>query len=126
MVLDGEATQAEKDRAADNVEPVMYKKGQYIVQAGQPITQQQYTMLQKLGLLKEEKVNISILLGIGMVVFLIELVVILYLMEFEKRVVESPSHMLMISLIVWVVLGLSLATSQINQYLIPTALGQCS
>ncbi|NLI60233.1 MAG: HDIG domain-containing protein [Clostridiales bacterium] len=123
MVLDGEATQAEKDRAADNVEPVMYKKGQYIVQAGQPITQQQYTMLQKLGLLKEEKVNISILLGIGMVVFLIELVVILYLMEFEKRVVESPSHMLMISLIVWVVLGLSLATSQINQYLIPTALG---
>ena len=68
MVLDGEATQAEKDRAADNVEPVMYKKGQYIVQAGQPITQQQYTMLQKLGLLKKKSKHI-ILLGIGMVVF---------------------------------------------------------
>ena len=53
MVFDKQATEEEKDRAAQSVEPVIYKKGQYIVQAGQPITIQQYKMLQDLGLLRK-------------------------------------------------------------------------
>ena len=123
MVFDQEATEEEKERAAQSVEPVIYKKGQYIVQAGQPITQKQYKMLQDLGLLKEDKVDVTILLSIGLIALLVELIVILYLMAFEKRVVDNPSHILMMSLIVWVVLGLALAVSQLHQYLIPIALG---
>lgn len=123
MVFDQKATEEEKERAAQSVEPVIYKKGQYIVQAGQPITQKQYKMLRELGLLKEDKIDVTILMGIGLIVLLIELIVILYLMAFEKRVVENPSHLLMISLIVWMVLGLALAVSQLHQYLIPIALG---
>ena len=123
MVFDQEATEQEKERAAQSVEPVIYKKGQYIVQAGQPITQKQYKMLQDLGLLKEDKVDVTILLSIGLIALLVELIVILYLMAFEKRVVDNPSHILMMSLIVWVVLGLALAVSQLHQYLIPIALG---
>ena len=123
MILDEKATEEERDRAAENVEPVMYKKGQYIVQAGQPISEQQYAMLQKLGLLKEEKLNIPVVLGIGIIVLLTEIVVILFLTAFEKRAITNPAHLLMVSLIIWMVLGLALSTSQIHQYLIPTALG---
>lgn len=123
MLLDQAATEEEKERAAESVEPVIYKKGQYIVQAGQPITEQQYLMLQKLGLLKEEKINYPIVIGVSIVVLLVEVMVILYLIAFERPILNNPSHMLMISLIVWMVLGLALATNQLNQYLIPTALG---
>ena len=123
MILDEKATEEERDRAAENVEPVMYKKGQYIVQAGQPISEQQYAMLQKLGMLKEEKLNIPVVLGIGIIVLLTEIVVILFLTAFEKRAITNPAHLLMVSLIIWMVLGLALSTSQIHQYLIPTALG---
>ncbi|NLN41468.1 MAG: HDIG domain-containing protein [Clostridiales bacterium] len=123
MVFDQEATEQEKERAAQSVEPVIYKKGQYIVQAGQPITQKQYKMLQELGLLKEDKIDVTAYMSIGLMVLLVELIVILYLLAFEKRVVENPSHLLMISLIIWVVLGLALAVSQLHQYLIPIALG---
>ena len=123
MVFDKQATEEEKDRAAQSVEPVIYKKGQYIVQAGQPITIQQYKMLQDLGLLKEDKIDFTILVGVGVIVLLVEVIVILYLAAFEKRILENPSHLLMISLIVWMVLGLALAVSQLHQYLIPIALG---
>ncbi|HZJ58262.1 MAG TPA: HDIG domain-containing protein [Clostridia bacterium] len=123
MLPDETATEEERVRAAENVEPVMYKKGQYIVQAGQPISHQQYAMLQKLGLLKEEKMNVPILLGIGIIILLIELMVILFLAAFEKRLLDNPAHLLMMSLIVWMVMGLAIATSQLHQYLIPTALG---
>ncbi|MFY9177252.1 MAG: HDIG domain-containing metalloprotein [Caldicoprobacterales bacterium] len=123
MVFDKQATEEEKDRAAQSVEPVIYKKGQYIVQAGQPITIQQYKMLQDLGLLKEDMIDFTILVGVGVIVLLVEVIVILYLAAFEKRILENPSHLLMISLIVWMVLGLALAVSQLHQYLIPIALG---
>lgn len=123
MLLDEAATEEEMDRVTENVEPVIYKQGQYIVQAGQPITEQQYLMLQKLGLLKDEEMSIPIISGVGIIVLLIEVLVILYLIFFEKPVIENPSNLLMMSLIVWVVLGLSLVTSQLNQYLIPAALG---
>ena len=79
MILDETTTEEERNRAAENVEPVMYKKGQYMVQAGQPISEQQYAMLQKLGLLKEDKLDLSLVLGIGIIVILTEIVVILFL-----------------------------------------------
>ena len=123
MILDETATEEERNRAAENVEPVMYKKGQYIVQAGQPISEQQYAMLQKLGLLKEDKLDLSLVLGIGIIVILTEIVVILFLLAFDKRAIDNPAHLLMMSLIIWMVLGLALSTSQLHQYLIPTALG---
>ena len=45
MVYDHEATEAEKEKAAENVERVFFKKGQYIVQDGQPVTEEQYMAL---------------------------------------------------------------------------------
>lgn len=123
MVLDEVATENERERAAENVEPVIYKKGQYVVQAGQPITEQQYLMIQSLGLLKDEKISLPISLGLGVIVLLIEIVIILYFIAFESMVIDNPSRLLMMSFIIWMVLGLALATSQLNQYLIPTALG---
>ena len=126
MLLDETATQEERERVASNVDPVIYKKDQYIVQAGQPVTEEQYLMLQTLGLLKEDKVNIPIVLGTGIFLLLVEVIVIIYLITFEKRTLKNPKHLMLISLITWAVLGLGIVTGGLHQYLIPAALGSMS
>ena len=55
VFIDEDATQEERQKAADAVEPVMYKKGQNIVQAGEVVTAQQLALLSNLGLLEEPR-----------------------------------------------------------------------
>jgi len=121
MVYDEMATESEKNRAAERVERVIYRKGQYIAQAGQPITERQIILLRQLGLL--DQVNISLLLGIGVVLLVIYIMVIMYLLYFEKELYEQPPLLLMISLIACLMLGLGYVTSVINPYLVPFAMG---
>ena len=72
MVYDHEATEAEKEKAAENVERVFFKKGQYIVQDGQPVTEEQYMALLDLGLIKNQQFDISLVVGLGLIVLLTE------------------------------------------------------
>lgn len=122
MIYDHEATEEERQKMAEQVEKVMFKKGQYIVEAGQPITEEQYVVLQKLGLLKDNKVDITFIMGLALIIFIIEMVVAFYLLYFEKEIALDPAKLFMISLILWMVLGLSRVVSELNIYLIPAAL----
>lgn len=122
MIYDHEATEEEKQKKAEQVEKVMYKRGQHIVQAGQPITEEQYAVLQELGLLKGDKVDVPFIVGLGLTIFIIQAIVALYLIGFEKEIVSSPTLLFMISLIIWMTLGLSRVVSELNIYLIPAAL----
>jgi membrane-associated HD superfamily phosphohydrolase len=64
LLYDREKTMAEKNKAAEAVEKVIYKKGQFIVQAGQPVTESQIEMLSELGLLKDYRVDIPLIAGV--------------------------------------------------------------
>lgn len=121
MVYDNAATEAERNKAAEGVERVIYRRGQYIAQAGQPITERQIIMLRQLGLL--DQVNSSLIVGIGIVVFVLFLTVVLYLYYFEKELCEQPPLLLMLSLITCLILGLAYVTSAIHPYVIPFAVG---
>lgn len=121
MVYDNAATEAERTDAAERVEKVIYRKGQYIAQAGQPITEHQIILLRQLGLL--DQVNISLIIGIGIVLLVIYIMVILYLFYFEKELCEQPPLLLMLSLIACLTLGLGYVTSAIDPYLVPFAVG---
>jgi len=122
MIYDHNATEEERQKKAQQVEKVIYKKGQYIVQAGQPITEEQYAVLQNLGLLKDDKVDVPFIVGLGLIIFIIQMIVALYLIRFEKETASTPLLLLMISLIVWMTLGLSRVVSELNIYLIPASL----
>jgi len=121
MVYDHAATEAERTDAAERVEQVVYRKGQYIAQAGQPITEHQLILLRQLGLLNQ--FNFPMIIGIGIVLLVIYLMVILYLFYFEKELCEQPPLLLMLSLIACLTLGLGYVTSSIAPYLVPFALG---
>ena len=67
---DTEATEAEREQLAEAVEPVIYKKGQNIVQAGEVVTEQQYAMLSELGLLQAEGLDAYMYIGMTLLVAL--------------------------------------------------------
>lgn len=123
MLYNPEKTIDEKLKAASQVEKVIYIKGQFIVQAGQPVTEAQIEMLAELGLLKDNIVDIPLIVGIGLAVFICIGLIIIYLFYFEKELIKKPSTLLMISSILCLVLGLTYVTSLINPYLIPAAMG---
>lgn len=75
---DEEATKAAKVDARENTPTVFIKQGDVLVEKGEKITQEMYTLLEKNGLLKDE-VNyspqfgllvLSILLGIGLIMYI--------------------------------------------------------
>ncbi|MBM7581831.1 putative nucleotidyltransferase with HDIG domain [Caldicoprobacter guelmensis] len=122
MVYDHEATEAERQKAAQNVERVIYKKGQYIVQDGQPVTEEQIAMLKELGLLKNEIFDVPLVVGLGFLVLLLEIAGVLYIHCFEKELIGQPVTFILITLVVGLTLGISYGMSVVDQYLMPVAL----
>lgn len=122
MLYDHKATEAEKEKTATMVERVIYKKGQYIVQAGEPITENQLEVLKELGIVKDDTIDMSFTVGIGLVIFIILLLTSLYFVHFERELAKSPLSLLMVSAIICLVLLLSYAMSHLNIYMVPTAM----
>jgi putative nucleotidyltransferase with HDIG domain len=119
VFIDEEATQEERDRAAASVEPVVYKKGQNIVQAGEVVTAQQLQLLSSLGLLADTQVDAGMLLGLAMLVALMYLTILLYLYQFARDLLQSPKLILLLVTVLLLELALGLVLKQINIYLIP-------
>lgn len=112
----------EKNKAAEAVEKVIYKKGQYIVQAGQPVTESQIAMLSELGLLKDYKLDIPLIIGAALAVLLSIGIGIVYLVFFEKDLLYKPRLVLMMCVILILVAGLTYAAGLFNPYLIPSSM----
>ncbi len=122
LLYDYIRTNQEKQKAADQVEKVIYKKGQYIVEAGQPVTEAQIKMLAELGLLKDNRMDVPLITGIAMAVFICLGLISLYMAYYEKELIEKPLMLLLISMILCLTLGLTYVTTLLNRYLIPTAM----
>ncbi len=122
LLYDPEKTLMEKNKAAEAVEKVIYKKGQYIVQAGQPVTESQIAMLSELGLLKDYKLDIPLIIGAALAVLLSIGIGIVYLVFFEKDLLYKPRLVLMMCVILILVAGLTYAAGLFNPYLIPSSM----
>nr|MBO2494199.1 phosphohydrolase [Clostridia bacterium] len=122
MIYDEEATEAEREKAARSVEKVIYKKGQYIVQDGQPVTEEQIAMLKELGLLKDEPFDVPLVVGLGLLILALEIGGAFYIHHFEKELTNQHHMFILIILVVCLTLGVSYGMSVVNQYLMPVAL----
>ncbi len=122
MVYDHEATEAEREKAAQSVEKVIYKKGQYIVQDGQPVTEEQIAMLKELGLLKDEPFDVPLVAGLGLLILSLEIIGIIYIHHFERELADQPHMFILISLVVCLTLGVSYGMSVVSLYFMPVAL----
>lgn len=122
LLYDRDKTMAEKNKAAESVEKVIYKKGQFIVQAGQPVTESQIDMLSELGLLKDYRVDIPLIAGVALAVLISIAIGVIYLIFYEKELLYQPHLILMSGIILTLVAALAYAAALFNPYLMPSAM----
>ncbi len=123
MLIDEGTTDANRQKAMDEVEDVVYIKGQNIVRSGEIVTKAQIEMLNSLGLLKEQGFDKNLLIGVGMVSIILMALMALYLITFERSMLSQPSAILLLMCILTLTVVACWGTSLINVYLMPAALG---
>ncbi len=118
--LDGVATQALIDEARNNVKTVTYYKGDRIITAGEIITEEDYELLRSNGLLKGNRLQ-ELLLYISIIVFIVLLLGMLaiYLILYEKDVINSSAKLFVLLCQIIVYLALANLLSTVSIYLIP-------
>ena len=122
MLIDEELTEANRQKARDEVETVTCVKGEVIVRRGEIVTKAQYTMLSSLGLLKEDSLDLPLLAGIALILLLIMGCMGLYLQRYMRQRI-TPKTLLLLGLIWVVVTALCLGFSRFNAYMMPISLG---
>lgn len=120
--LDIETTNKEREKAAEEVDPVVIKEGEIIVNRNEIVDQQSYDLLKESGLLKESrKINYGLILGAIAITASIEIVFGLYIYYFEKKVYEDRKMMVVIFIVAILVLLISKSLSAFSGYLMPVA-----
>lgn len=125
---DEEATEASRLAAEEQVEPIIYKKGQNIVRQGDPVQEYQLKMMDSLGLLKDSSTSdIALYIGLALMVALTGVSALLYLYQFSKDELFNAQKAAKRALLVATVLILSvvwnLVMKNINVYLMPVHFG---
>ena len=121
MVVNEEATAANQEAAAAEVEPVYYKNGQNIVVAGERVTKAEIQVLETLGLLEGNKFDKMLFLGACMVGVLSLMALYFYMLRFAPEVLRQPRIVLMLSVIFSATTLITYFSSKLNPYFVPIA-----
>ena len=123
MLIDEEITDANREKAREAVQPVMYVKDQVIVSEGEIVTPAQYTMISSMGILSDNSFDLHMLGGVALLVLLILLSLCAYLRQFHPDILNNPKLMLLLCLIMLLQVSWSLLMRMVNPYLMPVSLG---
>ncbi len=124
MVIEKEKTEQARQEARDQMEPVVYLQGQYIVREGDVVTENQVAMLETLGLLDTAHYDFSIYGGAALLILLAMLVLLLLLHMLAPYALGDVRSVSVIMLVLIVSEGIGIiAVKLVNVYLAPLALG---
>ena len=124
IVLDEATTQANREKAAGEVEPVIYLKGRNIVRSGEIITKTQIAMLENLGVLKNtHSFDILMYAGVALLVLLTMVMLVTYMAIFEKDILRDPPKVCLLCVILLLTCGVCVLVQEVNQFLVPVAMG---
>lgn len=116
-------TEELKKEAKKQVEPVVIKKNQNIVLKGEVITEEHIYLLDKGGLLhKNITADITIYLGVAILILTVEMLIAAYLYKFRKEIFKSNGKLLIIAIVLVIMAVFTTGTNMISQYLMPTGL----
>ena len=108
--------------AKENVDKVIIRKGENIIREGEVITGDRLELLRELGILTEEsRFDFVLYTGVAAVVLVIELLIIAYILAFNRKLLAQPKRLLMVYIIFIFTLIISRAVQGISIYLIPIA-----
>ncbi|MGJ9381700.1 HD family phosphohydrolase [Salipaludibacillus sp. CF4.18] len=128
-MLDEEATLEAREMAQEQVEPVMVREGQLLVEEGQVITSELYQKLSLVGL-TEEVTMFYPYIGLAIIVILLISMLGYYLSDAKTSLKTNNTHLLMYSLIYILSLGIMKLVSIMHgieldgiTYIAPVAMG---
>ena len=90
MIIEQETTEIARQAARDSVESVVYLQGQNIVREGERVTKSQLSMLNSLGLLKDNKYDFSVYRGGFILVLLCYLTYVIAMRLLDKNSLMIP------------------------------------
>ena len=124
MLIDQEATEADRQAARDAVEPVIFKQGQNIVVKGEGrVTANQLAMLSTLGLLSDGEVDMTIYIGAAILCILVMVSMLLLLRRYgETRVMNETDRLMLMFTVMIISFLVSLLGRIANAYLLPLIL----
>lgn len=117
VYYDEEATTAAKDAAEAAVEHIIYKKGQTIIQSGQPITQAQYDMVDALGLLKSGSGNYTNYISMSIVILFVCFVQMYVLYMYKSQMFSELRNNIAFCLILMISVFSYALLKQVNAYI---------
>ena len=99
--LDETATDEAKLAAAAEVSQgsYLYKQGQTIVRSGDIVTQAHIAMLEELGLLENENVDIKLYIGVALLTLTVLLILGFYIAVYEPKMIQTPKKVLMLAIL---------------------------
>ena len=113
-VIDEQATEKARQEAENAVSVIYMAKGEAIVEKDEIVTQNQYDMLKKLGMLKDGGILYSLVIGALGLVMVMLLLVVWYIVLFEKKIVRKPKNILLICLLVIVNIVIALVFKSVG------------
>ncbi len=122
MLIDTEITEENRQKARDAVEPEMLVKREVIVREGEIVTEAQYQMIDSLGLLKSNTVDLPLLGGLALLVLALCALICVFLRLLSPGILKDARKLLLLCLILVLEVAISLLVRGVNSYLMPVAL----
>ncbi len=119
LLFDDEAYQAERNKAAIEVTPVEYQKGQNIVVKGEVVTEEQYEVLKSLGLLATESTSIKPYIGVVAYIMTVFILYAVFLAVFNRKLLKDVKKIAILSILTAVAYGTTTLTQLIALHLLP-------
>lgn len=123
MLIDTEITEANREKARQAVEPEVLVKREVIVREGELVTEAQYRMIESLGLLADNKLDVPLVGGMTLLVLVFCASIALYLCLFSPETVLDSRKLLLLCIIMVLEVAVSLLVRELNSYLMPVAMG---
>ena len=108
MLIDQAATEENRRKAYEAVEPTVYKKDQNIVVKGDRVSAEQIAVLEALGFLRGDSTNVSLYAGAAVCLALIFAAVCLYIYLFVPSLLDSGRQAIVMLLVGVITVVLSL------------------
>lgn len=116
--FDKEKTQEAKIKIKREIDPVVIKKNQNIIQKGEVVNEKHISLMRRAGILTEDAgMDIAIYSGIAVIIIILQIVIGMALYKFRRDIFNSNSKLFMIAITLCINSYLSLGINLISQYL---------
>ncbi len=121
MLPNYEETNKDIEVAIGKVEPVIIRKGQFIVNKGDRVTSSQIDLLNASGILKQGTIDYKLVTGYALLILILGVLVALYIKNFHVEIYYNKGNLMLIGTIAVLILFISLGANIISGYLAPVA-----